>query len=73
MVLGIVHDARTAWVSGKQAQEKIIEEMVKQAKRLGANAIVGVKIDMPPFGAYSGIGTAIKLEKENKSADTRGD
>jgi uncharacterized protein YbjQ (UPF0145 family) len=50
-------------VSGKQAQEKIIEEMVKQAKRLGANAIVGVKIDISPFGAYSGIGTAVKLEK----------
>ena len=61
-ILGIVHDARTALVSGKKAQEKIIKSMVKQAERLGADAIVSFKIDIAPMGGYSGTGTAVKLK-----------
>jgi uncharacterized protein YbjQ (UPF0145 family) len=65
-ILGVVHDARTAWASGKSAQEKIIQQLQKQAEELGADAIVGLKIELSAPGGYTGIGTAVKLEKSKK-------
>jgi len=62
-ILGVVHDSRTAWASGKKAQDLIMKELVKQAEALGADAIIGLKLELASFGGYIGTGTAVKLEK----------
>lgn len=51
-----------------QAREKAFEEMEARAKKLGADAIVGVDVDYEVLGADNGMlmvsvsGTAVKLE-----------
>jgi uncharacterized protein YbjQ (UPF0145 family) len=38
----------------RKAQDKAIQEMAKEAARLGANAVIGVKIDYKITGKFSG-------------------
>ncbi|MFU0833646.1 MAG: putative heavy metal-binding protein [Oscillospiraceae bacterium] len=51
-----------------QARENAIAEMEKRAQRLGADAVVGVKLDYEVLGANNGMlmvtasGTAVRLE-----------
>jgi uncharacterized protein YbjQ (UPF0145 family) len=67
-ILGVVHDAQTAWVSGKRAQEKIIRSLTRQAEALGADAIIGLKLQLISVGGYSGVGTAVKLKEPPKDS-----
>ncbi|MVB09416.1 hypothetical protein CAFE_00720 [Caprobacter fermentans] len=51
-----------------QARESAISEMEQRAQRLGADAVVGVKLDYEVLGANNGMlmvtasGTAVRLE-----------
>lgn len=65
-ILGVVYDSRTAWLSGKRAQERIIRELVKQAEALGADAIIGLKMELVAGGGYIGTGTAVKLKSRER-------
>jgi len=67
-ILGVVNDAQTAWVSGKSAQDKIIRSLTKQAEALGADAIVGLRLQLSTVGGYNGVGTAVKLKPVKDSA-----
>lgn len=50
-----------------EARRQAIEEMAENAKRIGANAVVGVKIDCESMGAkgsmifVTAVGTAVKI------------
>ena len=40
---------------------------MKQAMELGADAIVGLKLQLSTMGGYSGAGTAVKLKPSRRS------
>ena len=61
-VLGIVSSTRLAWFSAKNTQEKLIEDLQKQAATLGGNAVVGLKISSDLLQNFTAYGTAVKLE-----------
>ena len=69
-VLGVVYDTRIAWISPKNAQRRLIEELKRQARLLGADAIINLKIQ-PELVGFSGIGTAVKLEDEQNHKSSK--
>lgn len=65
-ILGLVHVVEKAKIFGAGATTKAKEEIIKQAKQLGSNAIIGCRITYPiqNDNFYCSIyGTAVSISK----------
>lgn len=60
-ILGIVTGNRTISIFAKTEAKKAMNKMIDDAKSIGADAIIGVRINTSANGSTFVIGTAIKF------------
>jgi len=62
-ILGVVHGKSEKWTTESRAKDSAVKKMVEKAEKLGADAIVGVKITAGGLGrSVAVMGTAVKLK-----------
>lgn len=60
-ILGIVVGNRAASIFSKTEAQKAIDKMVSDATQMGADGVIGIRINTSAKGSTTVIGTAIKF------------
>lgn len=60
-VLGVVKASRVTWLRSSKAMEKVDRDLIRKAREMGANAIIGVKYQ-DAILEYTATGTAVVVK-----------
>jgi len=58
-IIGTVTASRTIWVSASRAMEKVNEDLIRKAREMGGNAIIGVRYQKDWLGNVMAAGTVV--------------